>query len=413
MRKKNKPTLKQWLLIALCAFLGLGFGGSLGVFTGMSLSNNTEEQPETPAWNGFRNPVNILVMGTDVSGSNRNPGLTGNTDTMILMNLNPSTQKVKGVSIPRDTRVYIPGHRVFKINAANPYGGPELAMKTVSQTLMVPIHRYILINTRGLIEAIDAIGGVMVTIPKDVRYNDNYGGLHINFKKGAYHLNGKQVQEYLRFRHDEWGDIGRVQRQQGFLLEIMDQFLQPSVLPKIPTLLQIVQHNSKTNLSPMEILQLVNFGKSIKGSENCQLVMLPGKPQNIDGLSYWIANFDPVQQYLDDNFRIGVAKLATASETPLVPKVTIYDATPQGGKIRNAKRLIEAGGFEVRNYDRVAQQAHTQVIVERGDIEGANRLISTLGMGEKVEASLGDFNSDFTVILGADWVQPQTTPTPR
>lgn len=407
--KPKKNPRSPWLGAILAGIAGLFLGGLLGLATGVILSTDSGTTPPM-AWNGFRDPINILVMGTDVSNSNKNPGLTGNTDTMLLVNLNPQTKKVKILSVPRDTRVPIPEHRTFKINAANPFGGPELSVKTVSQFLTVPVHRYVLINTRALIEAVDAIGGVTVTIPKRVRYHDFHGGLHIDFQKGTQHLSGKQVQEYLRFRHDELGDIGRVQRQQGFLMELTDQFLRPAVLLKAPSLLQIIQHNSKTNLSALEIVQLVNFGKQLKGSEDVQLVMVPGRPQTIEGLSYWLADLAPIEEYLNEHFRIGIATSPTA--TPRSSTVSIYDGSGRRPSIKEARRLLEAQGFIIRNVKRVESQPSTKIIIQRGDEKRADEIQSTLGLGEKVEASIGDIYSDFTVILGEDWSPKQTTPTP-
>lgn len=410
--KQKKSPKSPWLGAILAAIAGLFLGGLLGMATGVILSTDSTGTNPPMAWNGFRDPVNILIMGTDVSNSNKNPGLTGNTDTMLLLNINPQSKKMKVLSIPRDTRVPIPEHRTFKINAANPFGGPELSVKTVSQFLTVPVHRYILINTRALIEAVDAIGGVTVTIPKRVRYHDFHGGLHIDFQKGTQHLTGKQVQEYLRFRHDELGDIGRVQRQQGFLMELTDQFLQPAVLLKAPSLLQIIQHNSKTDLSAMEIVQLVNFGKQLKGAEDVQLVMVPGRPKTIEGLSYWLADLAPIEEYLNEHFRIGIATSPDATATPRSSTVSIYDGSGRRQSIKEARRLLEAQGFIIRNVKRVESQSETKIIIQRGDEKRADEIQTALGLGQKVEASIGDIYSDFTVILGGDWTRKQTTPSP-
>ncbi|MDB5099829.1 MAG: Cell envelope-related transcriptional attenuator domain containing protein [Cyanobacteria bacterium RYN_339] len=183
-------------------------------------------------------PMTVLFMATDVDYELRNGkqilGLRGNTDTMILARLDPARNQARLLSIPRDTRVPIPGHGTFKINAANPYGGARLAVETVSGFLGVPVDRYMVINTQGVIQLVDALGGVNVFVPRPMNYDDNTGKLHIHLDKGWNHLDGRHAHDFLRFRHDDQGDIGRVQRQQAFMQAVMGQYLSPMNLLKTP-----------------------------------------------------------------------------------------------------------------------------------------------------------------------------------
>ena len=180
---------------------------------------------------GLTRPVNILILGTKVTTADTNDipenlknlkyqalvnSFEGLTDTMLLLRFNPETKKVSVLSVPRDTRTEIPGHGVTKINAANAFGGPPLAARAASELLGgVGIDRYLTLNVQGVEALVDALGGVTVHVPKDMKYRDDSQHLYINLKEGRQKLNGAQTLQLLRFRQDEYGDIGRIQRQQN------------------------------------------------------------------------------------------------------------------------------------------------------------------------------------------------------
>jgi len=184
-------------------------------------------------------PVNILLLGMSVLPPDvKSPppetknlryqvqlnSFEGLSDVMLLLRFNPETKKMVVLAVPRDTRIEIPGHGMKKINAANVYGGPALTAQTVSKLLNgVGIDRYVRINILGMGKLIDALGGVTVYVPKDMKYRDDSQHLYINLKAGKRHLNGDQALQLLRFRHDALGDIGRIQRQQMVLRALSEQ----------------------------------------------------------------------------------------------------------------------------------------------------------------------------------------------
>ncbi|NES46276.1 MAG: LCP family protein, partial [Moorea sp. SIO2C4] len=187
-----------------------------------TISSNSMHLPE------LTRPVNILFLGIKVLTSDlKQPpevdlgyhalvnSLEGLSDTMLLLRFDPNGEKVKVLSMPRDTQTRIEKHGKIKLNAANYFGGPALTAKAVSDLLDdVPIDRYIRVNVQGVEKLVDALGGVTVYIPKDMKYTDHSQHLYINLKKGRQHLDGNKAMQFLRFRYDKYGDIGRVQRQQ-------------------------------------------------------------------------------------------------------------------------------------------------------------------------------------------------------
>jgi polyisoprenyl-teichoic acid--peptidoglycan teichoic acid transferase len=168
----------------------------------------------------------------------------------------------------------------------------------------VSFDRYVRIDTQGLIQLVDALGGVEVNIAKPMHYRDRTQQLTIDFAPGKQRLMGQKLQEYLRFRNDELGDIGRVQRQQVVLKEIKAQLLNPATILRMPQILHVAQQNLDTNLSMAEILALLGFMQSNQGFK-LQTTMLPGRFSRPGEYkrSYWVPDRPEIQQTLLQRFR--------------------------------------------------------------------------------------------------------------
>ena len=242
-------------------------------------------------------PVNVLVMGMSVLTTDvRNPppdvqnlsyqaqvnSFDGLSDVMLLVRFDPKTEKMTVLSIPRDTRVEMDGVGVIKINASNINGGPAASAKLVSQLLDgVQIDRYLRVNVEGVQKLLDALGGVTVDVPKDMKYKDDSQHLYINLKKGRQHLNGDQTLQLLRFRHDGLGDIGRIERQHMVMGALMEQALNPATVTRFPQILSVVQSNLDSNLSVEELLALLGYSVIIDRS-NVKILSVLGEAINYD-----------------------------------------------------------------------------------------------------------------------------------
>lgn len=234
--------------------------------------------------------INVLLMGTDA----RQGEPSQRTDTMILVSIDPATKQASLLSIPRDTRIDLPGHPGDKINDADVYGGPQEAMSVVGGLLGVNIQYYVLTNFVGFKDIVDTLGGLTVDVPYDMyHYDPMDGGIYtINLKKGVQHLDGTEALEYVRFRDDPTGDIARTKRQQTFLVALLKKMMQPSSLTKLPTLMGEVWGNVQTNLPLTEVLSLVHLIPDMKGLQVVNQT-LPGYFETVDGVSYW--GVDPGQ----------------------------------------------------------------------------------------------------------------------
>ncbi len=377
-------------------------------------------------------PVNILVLGTiiltsDLPDAQSKPkgkylaevedNLNGMSDAMLLIRFDPATQKVAVLSIPRDSRVNIQGVGKTKINFANYAGGASLSAQTVSQVLGdIPIDRYIRFNVNGFGKLVDALGGVDLYVPKKMKYQDDSQHLYINLNAGQQKLNGIKAIQYMRYRHDDLGDIGRVQRQQAFFRAFIEQKLKPEAITKFPEVLAIVKDNIDTNLSVEEVLALAGYTSKID-RKNVQMHMAPGRFSNsgeFDNLSYWILDNRLLNKIMSQSF--GVLKQAESSlgeNTPQMLRVAIQDSMsqPEGSK-KATTTLSKAGYAQVfAASDRWTKPLpKTQIIAQNGDRESAEKLRDALGIGEVLIESTGDIESDITVRVGKDWLQANNIP---
>ena len=267
---------------------------------------------------------NILFLGVDASENPDDPWTGTRTDTIILVNVDPKTKSVNALSIPRDSKVYLPhDNGVNKINSAHAIGGVEMTKKTVENTLGVKIDKYVAVHDGAVKEIVDAMDGLDVFVEKPMHYHDYSGHLHIDFDKGNHHLTGQQAVEYLRFRHDALGDIGRTHRQQWLLRSLMTKLKEPSTITKIPDIISIARKYVKTDMSFYEMSQYAGLMKHID-MDKIEISMLPGAPNQKGYISYWILDPEKTQEvvnrviyrdkvYFDENASLSASVLASDS----------------------------------------------------------------------------------------------------
>ena len=236
---------------------------------------------------------NILLMGVDIATNSESPFKGNRSDTMLLISIAPYGKNVNVISIPRDSKVYLAGkNKADKINHAFAFGGAKLAVRTVEETFGIKINNYLAISNAGVIKMIDTLGGLPIYIDKPMKYDDYTAKLHINLQPGEHILSGKQTEGYLRFRHDSFGDIGRIRRQQWFFNAMLDRLKDPTVIVKLPELLKIIPDYIQTDISGYELAKFIGMAKNIDTS-SIQIATIPGAPSTKGFISYWI--IDPVK----------------------------------------------------------------------------------------------------------------------
>ncbi len=398
---------------------------SLGSIQGIQQAVSDLKQISSP----IEEPMNILILGSDISYSHgkADNGSPTRSDTMMLAHIDPIKKQVNILSIPRDTRFLIPEKRYYdKINAAFAYGGERLARKTVANLTGSPIHHFVALKVDGLVNIIDILGGIEINVEKNMHYVDHTAKLNINIKKGVQTLNGEQAHEYVRFRHDEIGDIGRVQRQQHFLDAVATKMLNPATIVKLPKLVDSVQKNIVTDMSNPEMLKVGNFLRTIKRSQ-IKMVMLPGHFGSIGGASYWLIDEDQKKDLIKDMFPDSTYNTeATPSSSPSLIasssdpqnnnqdisslqkrkyRITVLNGTDEPRLAARAARFLRDKGWSVWSVSEAKNAVEkTQIVVQTGKSVPVPYLQEALGVqAEVINQSVGDIYTDYTITVGKDF----------
>ncbi len=351
-------------------------------------------------------PTNILVMGIDqvanVGGMDK---FTGRSDTMLLVRLDPDTHTLKILSIPRDSRIRLPNGSYSKINSANARGGVPLVKEVIEDNLNgVTVDNYIRVTSEAFKKLVDVVGGVEVYVPIDMQYTDRTQGLYIDLKQGKQVLNGEEAEQFARFRSDNLGDIGRVQRQQILLKALGDKMLSPQMIFKTPQIIGLLKEEIDTDLSQSQIMTLAGFALGLE-KQDIRMLMLPGRPSypREYQLSYWLISEENKASVIEEY-------LQTESSTPYSRtspsriRIAIKNATSNRELDDKLAQLLAENGY--RNVY-ISKKSHiptttTQIIVQKGDSESAEQIKRVLNFGELEYSSTGDIDSDITIRLGTD-----------
>ena len=237
---------------------------------------------------------NIIVLGVDERPEEYD---VGRSDTLFVVMFDTNKKAASLLSIPRDTRVRIKKHGWDKINHAYAYGGRELTQATTEELLGIKINNYVMVDFKGFVGLVDAIGGVDINVEKDMYYYDSWDGFKIDIKKGMQHLDGKTAIQYVRYR-DEDGDIGRIRRQQHFLMAVYDRITSANMLLHIPGLAKQLTSMVKTDLP---ITDMVDLGRALHAmvkSKGLAMATVPGTPEYIDGISYWLPDITDLREQM-------------------------------------------------------------------------------------------------------------------
>ncbi|MDF2535913.1 MAG: LytR family transcriptional regulator [Bacillales bacterium] len=230
-------------------------------------------------------PFSILILGVDQRKNDR-----GRSDTMIVMTINPNTDSIKMLSIPRDTRVPIRGHNLDKINHSYAFGKEELAIETVQNFLDIPIDKFVKVNMEGFKDIVSAIGGV------EVNSNIAFTNEGHSYVQGLNELNGAEALSYVRMRYDDpQGDFGRQQRQRQLIEAVISKAKNPKILLSFMGAMDAVGNNVRTNISydEMKLFQK-NYGQVTTKIDQISLQKSHG--ETINKIYYLIPNETEIRE---------------------------------------------------------------------------------------------------------------------
>lgn len=294
--RRRHPVRNTLLFLLLALIVG---GAAYGMHRYQSLQNSVKQSYKASGVTKLRNvnkqlaqkkPISILLMGTDTGALGRT--FQGRTDSMMVVTINPTTNKTTITSIPRDTAVNIPGYESLspaKINAAYAYGKSKTAITTVQKMLNVPIDFYAIINMGGMEKIIDEVGGV--TLKPSLSFS--YGGF--TFKKGVTtHMNGKKALAYARMRDDDpKGDYGRQTRQRKVIMALLNQSNSVSTLLN-QDFINSLSKQTQTDLTFNDLTALV---RSYRGAtHHIKSTHLQGTSEMLNAQSMEVASQKELQR---------------------------------------------------------------------------------------------------------------------
>ena len=270
-RSPNKRSLLTAAVLGLFGGLLLSIPISRSLIPSTELPKLVSINNPFEEWSSF-NDENIVVLGMDAGG--------GNTDTMFILSIENGDTSV--IQIPRDSYIDSQSFGPMKANALHARGGPDAVKTELTRLMGQPINHHILVNLEGIRTIGDLLGGLEVDVPKRLYYQDKSQGLLIDLQPGRQVLKGRDLEGFLRWRHDGQGDFGRLDRQQLVLKSLFNKLLQPQNLIRLPALITEAGRNLETDLGPMELGKLI----TAMGSTELQMSRLNARPFYKNGVSY-------------------------------------------------------------------------------------------------------------------------------
>ncbi|HFI0647149.1 LCP family protein [Streptococcus suis] len=328
----KKIFLMSLAIVGLTLGAGLIYGASLLNFSTGTISKTYKqldgEEEITPI--DATEPLTILLMGVDMDQATRGGDWEGGrSDSMILVTVNPKTKETNMMSLTRDIMVEIAeangesSGTVEKLNHSYSYGQAPMAIATIEKMMDITIDRYIEINMDGLVELVDAVGGIEVnnTLGFPISISEHEPAYTSIVQPGKQLVNGEQALVYARMRYDDpEGDIGRQRRQREVITAIIKKLLQLDGFTQYKKILTAISNNMRTNIeiSPATIPSLLGYKDSVSKLNSYQL---RGVDQMVDEIYYQL----PTSEHLLEMQNILKKSIGLEEKTDLVTNVKVYE----------------------------------------------------------------------------------------
>lgn len=360
MKKRRKRTFKQVLLrgTMISSVLFVLIIGSVILtyhnFLYAKQSTNLEMKEDNPLHK------TLAVFGVDEEGLR--------TDVIFVLNYNSVADKLSIISIPRDTKVdwtteqqnlvrQQKGYTVYtsKINEMTSYLGMDfirdLTIYQIENLLDIQIDNYMIITLDAFRQIVDAIGGVDVEVPaldgNGLHYDDYYQDLHIHLDPGMQHLDGEAAEGLVRFRKGyAEGDVGRIRTQQLFLEAFMNKVMRPSMIFKIPSILNVLSKTVVTDIKWSEAMSYIPYLRSID-KESLQCHIVPGEGKYIGGKSYYVIDDSALPQFMQTVIGEDKTNQVKKAKIDQTVSIEILNSTGIAGLAGKAKNLLEEKGYTV------------------------------------------------------------------
>jgi LCP family protein required for cell wall assembly len=398
---------------------------------GAAVSGSTSSTvPQSPSG------MNIVLVGYDKRPPGSGEITEGRSDTIILVHVDPGRNFMSMLSVPRDMLADVPGYGLYKLNAAFAFGGGALLIRTIQSELGLDLDHYVALDLAAFEAMTNAIGGVYLDV--DRRYlNETLPWEHLNLQAGYQWLNGADALDYVRFRHDDNIDFGRMARQQQFLTAMREQALGWNLTFKIPSLIKALFQNLETDLSANDLIKLAYWVTKIDNGRIKQ-AEIKAKTGLIHGIFYVQPTDAELSAAVRDFYTPPgqAAAQATASTVPvtaaasppvaatLTPldlrgtKVEVTNATGRVGQGAFATVWLSRQGATVVNVTEASAPVagDAEVRYPSGRSRAAQNVAQALGIGRVTQTAGLD---QVTVVLGSSYMiagaqlATSTPPVPR
>lgn len=449
LSSKQKKSLWKTFLISAAATLGVCIiliGGSIWsyynfIYDGQAQVSSDElggEDDTEGTAKEERNNINqtLAVFGVDGDGTR--------TDVIFVVNFNSQTNKVKVVSLPRDTKVEWSeeqrarlkadkGYTIYtsKLNEMSAYGGmsnkggtsavKDYTIDEIQKILGIKVDNYVVINLEAFRKIVDTIGGVEVDVPQNMYYQDPYQDLYIDLKKGVQTLDGKKAEQLVRFRSYPDGDEGRIKVQQLFLESFAEKILSPQTITKVPQFVTILFTYLKTDVSLTQIANYYPFLQSFN-VENLSFHTLPGEGRYQNSVSYFFVDNQLLPEFIEDIFydrevveeqsvtttsNLGVAGGETKSEEerePLIDynvTIEVLNAAGKNGLAGRVKDTLEKQSYSVKKIGNYDGDNREDTVIYAKDSKKGEQFKTYFKDATVISSSL--IETDIRIIVGKDY----------
>ncbi len=244
-------------------------------------------------------PKSILLLGADALFPGKLKDWNGRSDFIALLYIDPQSNgktRVSIISIPRDSYIDLKNYKFHKINSANQVGGYQLTKRAVKRLLKIEIDNVAVFSMKAVEELVEQLGSMKIFVPKDMYYQDLSAGLYIDLKAGLKELNAGQIMQFLRYRDNFDGDIGRIKRQHMFFRALIKRVAEKDMIFK---LVYILKNSGKSFLTDMSFKEMFELGILLRSlsEESFQSYTLPG---DFAKGGYWITKPDEINSMMQE-----------------------------------------------------------------------------------------------------------------
>ncbi len=368
--------------------------------------------------NNGQETVNFLLIGSD-----RRPGGSFRTDTMVIAILRPNEGQVSLISIPRDLWVSIPGWENQRINTAYqhgvsvdyPGGGAELLKETIQYNLGIRIDHTAMVEFDGFRKIIDTLGGVDVPVscaytdwkiidPNLDPQNENNWFLYTQ-EPGLIHMDGDLALWYARSRQKS-NDFDRGRRQQEVLRSLFSQALQAGTLGRLPELYGNLKDTVETDLGLVDLLRLSLYAPKLSSADIRSYYIRPPYVNSwiTDGGAYvLLPNEDALQQMLTQ----------ALSASPQAPErqaviIDVMNGTNVEGYANLAATRLNYAGYETNIIPSDRQDYAYSVLIDKTAAQDPNAespILTVMGMqpGSVIASPDPNSKAHYLLIVGYDY----------